>query len=769
MRAGYFPLANPLGHLTPPLPKSRSKSLIICLSIFAVLFLAWGISMTVVYAHHTDTHNTTIIDNMLYPEHVDNELQIKTKSAFRCSADTGQCLTTYNIITGGRGGEILLTKNNQCTHMIHMKTPPLTNMPHNMTCNSFCGDICSRSNFPPGGAGGGDVQACLAGCMQSPGDESSWGIWWGPGGGPKTLNQKLPACCNQNWPITDFKFDSIDMCSKSCTKSSLRLDLSVIPASHLQCDAGLTWDPSSKLCVGSPEHPFTFYYEKCPRSTESTSLPRFYPVSNHNTLLDITAGTGQNPDDVLYCMDPKLVKTWVNIEVGSEGDPIKQGNSNNTACLPPPYNTAYWSSAPASTASYMKYTVSADIGCEYTDGTFAEFGECGVYFHRLIANNYQRWVYMCVNYVPPAAKLPKTWPMVTPFMTTAVTAPYQVKYTTKEYYYPAGGFDWWQKTPRNVPVGCNTVWLNCGDCFLNATEKQCGSYYEDTSACLTYQKQCYNEKTEQGCIALSKSFNSQIPFCKWTASEPNLPVSSYTPPYVNGNYFVASAPAYCTSNGKQPWIDWTPFNKASDYIHIYPAPPCLRAHDNQQDCEAPVSGRCELTPNTNIFKKSYLYKGPRYGYGDNYGTKFFFNECTDYVTQSGCEKAYMGYNDYGNTAGWKPWRMPGTGTDEQPASPCQWVPTPAGVATTDGCDNADVFNCGLHCAEYQTHCRTATNKRQCSSTTNNGAPCVWVSSCTWGINGDGKHTISRPCEGDGCYQPCYEKDEMWKCGASQRH
>ena len=58
MRAGYFPLAlaGPNIHLKPRAPSYfRSKSIIICLSIFVVLFLAWGISMTAVYTPHTNT------------------------------------------------------------------------------------------------------------------------------------------------------------------------------------------------------------------------------------------------------------------------------------------------------------------------------------------------------------------------------------------------------------------------------------------------------------------------------------------------------------------------------------------------------------------------------------------------------------------------------------------------------------------------------------------------------------------------------------------
>ena len=80
MRTGYFPLPVAGPHLKPPsLPHSRSKSIIICLWIFLVLFLAWGISMTAVYTHHTRTHNITSIG---------------------CNTNTGQCFKSmggFNI------------------------------------------------------------------------------------------------------------------------------------------------------------------------------------------------------------------------------------------------------------------------------------------------------------------------------------------------------------------------------------------------------------------------------------------------------------------------------------------------------------------------------------------------------------------------------------------------------------------------------------------------------------------------------------------------
>ena len=732
MRAGYFPLANPLGHLTPPLPKSRSKFLIIGLSIFAVLFLAWGISMTVVYAHHTNTHNTTIVEH---------------EAIFRCSAETGHCSMTYEI--------------------------------------------------------------------------------------REEVNNKDPFMLG---------FDSMQQCLDSCVKSSVRLDMSAIPASRLQCDAGLTWDSSSKLCVGSPEHPFTFYYEKCPRSTENTPAcknnwkncgdscatydaychgaadetqckkyvcpppdshnhygctydtgwgkagycsairggcspgykkaycggagnancmclcdpnytgtygyqgdlckwepagqlgPRFYPVSNHNTLLDITAGTGQNPDDVLYCMDPKFVKTWVNIKfdaslVGSDstmaGHPVVK-------CPPAPYTP----NTPGGPPYNLKKTVSASPGCEYHDGTFAELGECGIWH----STGWEPtlWVYMCVNYVSPA-KLPKTYshtyyklvPWASTyvgdcdgggsdfkFMTTAVTTPYHVNYDDKvsdggaKYEYPVGSsdFKWWAKWVCEAPsvhnnYGCNFKIPAVGSCGQLRDGVPYGNVQNPKDGCSTGYKPVNCGKKGCECIC-DPNYNI------------NRAVSSVLP-YVNGNYFVPSAPAYCTNDGKQPWLNWSPFTPRSTLGEItlctvYPAQPCLRAHDNQEDCEAPVSGFCQInSAHPDLHVSSHVYGANAWADG----TYYKFNECGLYVTQSGCEGSYMGYNDYGTTAGWTPWKMPGTSAT---MPPCEWVAGPP------------------------TH------------------PCVW------GINGDGENTISRPCEGDGCYLPCHEEDGIWTCGAGQR-
>ena len=551
-----------------------------------------------------------------------------------------------------------------------------------------------------------------------------------------------------------------------------------IPASHLQCDTGLTWDPSAKLCVGSPEHQFNFYYEKCPRSTESSSLPRFYPVSNHNTLLSIIAGLNQNPDDVVYCMDPKFVKTWVKL---AGGFTLKVGHSKTCPTI-----SEYGS---LNTLTYnMKPTAEADPGCGYHDGTFAELGECGIYsgFDQHLNDVYI--IYMCVNYVSPA-KLPKTWPMVASVMTAAVTVPYQLKFNSIEYHYPVGDFAYWKKTPLECqkPQAYN---------FWGASMQGCSAGYKEICG-------------DQGCTCeCNPNYNATEAY-----NLRNLPVSSYTPPYVNGNYFVPSAPAYCTSNGKQPWIDWKP----KDDNDIYPAQPCLRAHDNQQDCEAPIHSHCQI---------NRFHPNGWTGSHSSGDIKYHFNKCKDYVTQTGCEGAYMGHNDWGNSTGWKPWQMPGTG-----------------VNVVGGCDNANVFDCGIHCTEYQTHCRTATSQSECASTMNSGSPCVWLAPqhpispcewvptpagvctgpdlctctgpyygkgpayctiattdnecwskaggggwdeshtcnwqwltpnpstrypCKWGINGDGENTISRPCEADGCYQPCYQHGTEWKCGASQR-
>ena len=761
MRAGYFPLANPLGHLTPPLPKSRSKSLIIGLSIFAVLFLAWGISMTVVYAHHTNTHNTTSI------EHGDSEeLQLNNEPTFRCSASVGQCVMT---------------------------------------------------------------------------DKSS-----------QRTRDKQPQPSIDVGNLEDLKFDSMQQCSESCVRSTVRLDMSVIPASNLHCDTGLTFDPHAKICVGSTD----YNYEKCPWTVvythhtnidqndelvlaESSNLcpvpssgnhwgcaialnwnnkpitkghcpkthcspgyksvacgtpiegslctcecdtnykwaaikSRFYPVHGNNLLPMFAAQT----KDVSYCMDPKFVKTWVRLKWwiafykpssvnGSKTCPTMFKGSGSFLNMGQGSIKKPSALYPLSQIATFKTTASANPGCEYSDNTFAELGECGMY------NNDG---YMCVNYVSPA-KLAQTWTVHenqwgSLIMPAPVTVPYQIKYEHIQYSYPVDGFMFWQKTPLNVPA---------------------------------------------------------------TTVE-NKPVSSYTQydmglaitPYVNGNYFVASEPAYCTSNGKQPWINWVPKDLLGDFAgNIYPAQPCLRAHDNQQDCETPISSHCQInSAHPNIWTKSHVKDAVEY----------HFNECKDYVTQSGCEGAYMGYNDYGNTAGFTPWQMPGTG------------------ANVAGSCNADPFICGIHCTEYQTHCSTATNQLQCNSTTNSGIPCVWAPpqhfispcewkvnvhagcntvwpgcavagtegcfpnatveqcnclsgqeqcetekteegcialsnsinpvtkscdwgsqpACKWGVNGDGEHTISRLCEADGCYEPCYYHAGgdgvgwTWKCGASQR-
>ena len=52
MRAGYFPLAvaGPLISHLKPLPHTRSKAGVYCLWLLFICFLAWGITMTAVYA-----------------------------------------------------------------------------------------------------------------------------------------------------------------------------------------------------------------------------------------------------------------------------------------------------------------------------------------------------------------------------------------------------------------------------------------------------------------------------------------------------------------------------------------------------------------------------------------------------------------------------------------------------------------------------------------------------------------------------------------------
>ena len=621
--------------------------------------------------------------------------------------------------------------------------------------------------------------------------------------------------------LQNIRFDSMQQCSEMCVKSSVKLDMSAVPASHLQCDTGLTWDPSAKLCVqcptptqvravlpsspwiewgqGGPCHPggdgstgptttqactkqqlldgkcgtvitIQYYSGKCPRNIKKNQ--RFYPVGNLHTLLSMNESNGQTPDDVRYCMDPKFVKIWqdttiANARAGGWGwNHWLVGTNNNKVCPIP--STYIYSNAigtyPADGGVSNPQQVNAklianDIGCEYHDGTFAELGECGTWWSEFSSDT----IYVCVNYVSPAYM-----PSIRSAVGTVglVTTPYQIKWDDINFAYPQSGYQYWINTNLGNYNFSGYTRIPPTICEAPNTSNNWGCNYKTPQGFCFYKidtyQGCSNGYKPIYCGNMGCTCECDLNYWGTIVNTPVRTVGTDSNAWVNGNYFVSSGSAYCTSNGMQPWIDWAP----RDGNYVYPAQPCLRAHDNQRDCQAPVFGHCQInSAHSNVWMGSHWS-------GD---TKYHFNECSEYVSQVGCEGAYNGYNDWGIYTGDASWRMPGTG---------------ANVAGS--CDNANVFACGIHCTEYQTHCRTATSQSECASTTNSGSPCVWVPPqhfispcewvpstvarrpCNWGINGDGENTISRPCEADGCYQPCLETrfqdgNNTFACGAGQQN